>query len=251
MKLIIISTLGSFIEHCQEIFSSSDNVTCVKGDIRSLPRENMAFVSPANSLGFMDGGIDFILSREMFPGCEKDVKAKIAALGKKTLLGRPYLRIGSAIWTYVNDTKSALISAPTMFLPHPILHTQNVYWAMQAALRAFEKIQAETVGRIDTLVITSMGCGVGCLDPESAAFQIRNAWREYETGTLPLEVEDHGIHVALLPSHDDAQPSNYDNREIGVAWPPGWAPVVASPGPVRHISITPSQNRGNSVCYDA
>lgn len=240
-----------------------------KGDIRDVPRDGAAFVSPANSLGHMDGGIDLIFSREMFPGCEALVKSRIRDLHETTLLGRPYLRVGSAVWNMVRENTAltegctqpkgcALITAPTMFLPHPIPHTRNVYWAMQAALLAMKKIESATSGDIDTLVVTSMGCGVGCMDPEESALQIRDAWREYELETLPAEIENKGPHIVFLQSHDDAQPSNYDNREIGIAWPPGWAPAaVTSAGPLKQVVIpmtTPSwipQNRAHAVCYDA
>ena len=240
MKLHIVSLNETFIDRCKELFSQVPDIIVQKGDIRDVPREGAAFVSPANSLGFMDGGIDLIFSREMFPGCEQDVKRKIAELGHKTLLGRPYLRVGSALWVPVAEHTAgfaegsvqteheacaqsshkvgttALISAPTMFLPHPIQNTRNVYWAMQAALVCVKKIPF-----VDTLVITSMGCGVGCMDPEAAALQIRAAWREFEEGTLPAEIESRGTSYAILESHDHAQPCNYDNREIGIAWPPG------------------------------
>ena len=271
------------------------NVEIQKGRIQDVKRKGAAFVSPANSLGFMDGGVDYTLSREMFPGCEKEVKKKIWELaaqdpegGHKTLLGRPYLRVGSALWvpcaggaagfaegsvqteheacaqsshegsvqteheacaqsSHEGQT-TALISAPTMFLPHPIPHTRNVYWAMQAALVCVQKIKF-----VNTLVITSMGCGVGCMDPEAAALQIYDAWREYITNTLPPEVEQKGDSYAILASRDAAQPSNYDNREIGIPWPPGWklAEIYSPTGSVKHINITFSSNRGNSVCYDA
>jgi O-acetyl-ADP-ribose deacetylase (regulator of RNase III) len=277
MKLIIVTKNTVFIDRCKEYFSSNPNVTIYNGLIQDIKREGAAFVSPANSLGFMDGGIDEALSRHMFPGCEKEVKRKIAELavqepqaniispasqgnqgefGHKTLLGRPYLRVGSAQWIYVNEGKSVLISAPTMFLPHPIKGTQNVYWAMQASLLAMKKVTKESKGCIDTMVITSMGCGVGCMDAEEAALQVLAAWKEYETGTFPEEVEDKGIHYVLLQSHDEAQPSNYDNREIGVPWPM-WSErgnlKKAEAGEVKKIQIqtTYVTPRGSDVCYDA
>ncbi len=269
MKLHIVSLNETFIQCCTELFEHSKDVIVQKGDIRDVPRDGAAFVSPANSLGHMDGGIDLVFSREMFPGCETLVKSRIREVGETTLVGRPYLRVGSAVWTFVGEHAAqephatfgeftALITTPTMFLPHPIPHTRNVYWAMQAALLAMQKIQDLTQGKIDTLVVTSMGCGVGCMDPEASALQIRAAWREYETSTLPDEVINKGPHVVLLPSHDDAQPSNYDNREIGIAWPPGWAPAAVGPtGLLKQVAITtttPSwipQNRAHAVCYDA
>lgn len=256
MKLVIVTSNTIFLDRCKEYFGSNPNVTLENGWIQDIKREGAAFVSPANSLGFMDGGIDEVLSRHMFPGCEKEVKRMIAGLGHKTLLGRPYLRVGSALWISVGPS-TALISAPTMFLPHPIKGTQNVYWAMQASLLAMKKIIKESKGDIDTMVITSMGCGTGCMDPEEAALQTFAAWREFENNTLPEEVEDKGPHYVVLQSHDDAQPSNYDNREIGIPWPAGWSErwnlKKVEAGEVKQIQVqtTYVTPRGSGVCYDA
>ena len=55
------------------------------------------YVSPANSLCFMDGGIDRALSRAVFPGIEAKVKAAVRWLDRRSLLGRAYLPVGSAL----------------------------------------------------------------------------------------------------------------------------------------------------------
>ena len=63
------------------------------GDVRDVADpDDTAYISPGNSLGFMDGGIDYVYSRVMFPGIEQELRASIVAMGRKTLLGRPYLR---------------------------------------------------------------------------------------------------------------------------------------------------------------
>ena len=61
------------------------------------PVRKTYYVSPANSLCFMDGGIDKALSQIVFPGIETEVKSIVNNLGIKTLLNRSYLPIGSSI----------------------------------------------------------------------------------------------------------------------------------------------------------
>ena len=220
MKIHFISLNEKFINEAKDLFGMTKiPATFEIGDIQNVPQKGKAFLSPANSLGFMDGGIDLVLSRKMFPGCEPKVKEMIAEIGKKTTLGRPYLPVGSALWFKVNNNESALISAPTMFLPHDVSETMNAYWAMMAALQAMEKIEVETEGTIHTLVCTSLCCGVGRMDEETSAIQIRQAVRDFEEGLRFPEVEDFGVHYVRLPSRDDAQPKNFDNREIGSTWP--------------------------------
>ena len=217
MKIHFVSLDEEFIQHAQDLFG--EKATYTVGDIRSIPQRGRAFVSPANALGFMDGGIDLVLSRHMFPGCEAKVKEMIKAIGQKSQLGRPYLRVGSALWFSLGQ-QTVLISAPTMFLPHDVSDTQNARWAMEAILVAGKKIHEATNGIIHTLVITSLCCGVGRMDPEQSAIQLRAALRNFENGEVPEEVENLGPHYVMMPSRDELQPANFDNREIGIQWPP-------------------------------
>jgi O-acetyl-ADP-ribose deacetylase (regulator of RNase III) len=219
MNIHFVSLDKEFIEHVKDLFGEKEGIQYTVGDIQQIPRRGRAFVSPANALGFMDGGIDLVLSRKMFPGCEAKVKEMIAHIGQKSQLGRPYLRVGSALWFEVGP-QTALISAPTMFLPHDVSETQNARLAMEAILVAGKKIAEATNGIIHTLVVTSLCCGVGRMDAEQAAIQIRAAVRRFEIGEIPNEVEDLGVHYIMMPSYDEFQPANFDNREIGVQWPP-------------------------------
>jgi O-acetyl-ADP-ribose deacetylase (regulator of RNase III) len=214
MNIHFVSLDEEFIEHVKDLFG--DKATYTLGDIRSTPQRGRAFVSPANSFGVMDGGIDLVLSK-MFPGCEPKVKEMIKDLSHKSQLGRSYLRVGSALWFHVGP-QTVLISAPTMFLPHDVSDTQNARWAMEAILVAGKKIHEATNGIIHTLVITSLCCGVGRMDPEQSAIQIRAAVRNFEN--VELEVEDIGAQYVMMPSRDTLQPPNIDNCEIGIQWPP-------------------------------
>ena len=129
-NIVFVSLNGDWIHEIAKRFPKSQ-VIC--DTVESVPRENTVFVSPANSLGFMDGGIDWIYSRCMFPGCESAVKSKIQQVGKYTALHRPYLPVGSAVCIPVGET-TGLICAPTMFHPSDVSHTRNAYWSVLAAL---------------------------------------------------------------------------------------------------------------------
>ena len=212
-KLHIISLNKEFIQLATARFTGKALVEV--RDIRDVEREGRIFVSPANSLGFMDGGIDKPLSREMFPGCERAVRAAIASLGYKTALGRAYLRVGSALWVPVGPS-IALISAPTMFLPHDISETQNAYWAFMAILMLADRIYSSSGGSLHTIVCPSLCCGYGRMPAAVAVDQMWRALEDFEAGRRPVEVEDRGATYMLLPDHDVEQPANYDNREIGV-----------------------------------
>ena len=145
MRLHFVSLNETWIREIQQLFPDAQT-TC--GDVQTIVREKTVFVSPANCLGFMDGGIDYVYSRKMFPGCEQQVKQKIKDLGFQTLLGRDYVPIGSAFLVPVGET-TGLLCAPTMFLPHDVSQTRNAYLSCLAALLVFQKI-----GLYETLVLT-------------------------------------------------------------------------------------------------
>ena len=206
MKLHFVSLNKGWTEEIQKQFPES-NVTC--GDVQMIPKERTAFVSPANCLGFMDGGIDYVYSRKMFPGCERLVKQKIQSVGIQTLLGRPYFPIGSAFCVPVGDT-TGLICAPTMFLPHDVSKTQNAYLSFLAALLVFQK-----VGSYETLVVTSHCCGYGMMPEVESATQMRKAYDDFLSGKHPDDRSADPT-VVLTPFHNEEQPDNFDNREIKV-----------------------------------
>lgn len=228
VRLEFVSLNEEFLTAVQSLFGS--DATYYR-DVRDVPREGAIFLSPTNSFGFMDGGIDMVYT-QMFPGVQQEVQDCIRKLGKVTLLGRPYLRVGSALWVYVDDV-TALISAPTMFLPHDVSGTRNAYHAMLAALIAADRIREETNWAINSLVVPSLCCGWGHMDPREAARQISEAITEYLSGNYEPEVESRYGYV-LRPSRDAEQPPNYDNREIGVG--------AYADGPVKEIGITCDQS---------
>lgn len=215
MKIIFASTNSEFMQCIQAAFADIPFVEFFEGDIQSIDVFGKAFVSPANCLGFMDGGIDYVLSRDMFPGVEKRVKDKIASLDRVTLIGRPYLPIGSAIVVPTQYVTSCLVSAPTMFLPHDVSMTRNAYHSLMAALCVTDKYIQQTDSSIDTLVCTSMCCGWGKMAPQEAASQMYQAFLDFAQGSRPTQISHvDDATVFLTQPRDDEQPNHYDNREI-------------------------------------
>jgi hypothetical protein len=56
MKLYLVDRSPDLITAWQELFAGLNNVFICEGDILSIAEDTI--VSPANSYGFMDGGID-------------------------------------------------------------------------------------------------------------------------------------------------------------------------------------------------
>lgn len=169
-------------------------------------KKTVFYVSPANSLGFMDGGIDYDISRIIMPGIERILKNEIKKNGKTTLLGRKYLPIGScAIVNNSNNKNYFLASAPTMLLPQDVSGTQNCYHATRAAL-----YNIIVNCRYDDceIIFTSMACGWGKMTPQQSFDQFIKAVKDFDKYT-PKCIDKCVIDE---PNLDD-QPLFYENTE--------------------------------------
>jgi O-acetyl-ADP-ribose deacetylase (regulator of RNase III) len=166
-----------------------------------IPKNMTYYVSPANSLCFMDGGIDKALSQIIFPGIEKKIKSIVETIGIKNLLGRYYLPIGSSI--ILNE---GLIVAPTMLLPQNISTTNNAYYATMAIL--YNISRKENLNQIDILM-TSLCCGYGKMDEDTSISQILAGIRDYKNYNPNILNEN----IIIKEPNLYEQPKYYQNTE--------------------------------------
>jgi hypothetical protein len=138
-----------------------------------------AYISPANSIGYMDGGVDDVL-RFMLPRVELRNMHRNRALGKYiNASGHSYLPIGSASCFAVGD--NFLISTPTMWVPENVSMTQNAFWATRAAFAAavlWNECHPERP--MTELVCFGMATGNGKMTFAQSAGQIMRAYREFD-----------------------------------------------------------------------
>lgn len=156
-------------------FGNCSNVEIVEGDITTLTCD--AVVSPANSFGFMDGGLDAALSDRFGWDLQLELQKQIRQLPEKELL------IGKALVIPTNDkTLAWLIAAPTMRVPMSfgIATSVNAYMAMKAIL-----IAAQDHPEIDSVAIPGLCTGVGRMPPQVAAKQMLTAFAELVAGEPP------------------------------------------------------------------
>jgi O-acetyl-ADP-ribose deacetylase (regulator of RNase III) len=165
------------------------------------------YVSPANSLGFMDGGIDYALSRIVMPNIEPVVKQNIKNLKITNLIDRCYLPIGSSIIIDYSSIKS-LVVAPTMLLPQDVSKTNNAYYATMAVLYNVICNRQESLEKVDIL-LTSMCCGWGKMDIETSFQQIRKAIEDYKEYNPKIL---NGSVILKQPNLSE-QPKYYQNTE--------------------------------------
>lgn len=169
MKIVLCHVDRPLGDAWGHFFEGLPGVEITGGDICRVPCD--AIVSPANSFGFMDGGLDHLLSERFGWTLEKKVKQAIEGRPMRELL------VGEALVVPTDDAQIPwLICAPTMRVPMRIRTSVNAYLAMKAILLT-AKAHALSPA-IETVAIPGLGTGIGELAPELAARQMAQAYRE-------------------------------------------------------------------------
>lgn len=178
-KIILVSvdkSLGDAWEnHCRDL----DCVEFFRGSILDVKCD--AVVSPANSYGFMDGGLDLEYSNHFGWGIQKRLQEII----KSQFYGQ--LLIGQAVIVETEDEDIPfLISAPTMRVPMPMYNTLSPYLATRGVLLLIKHgiftsgsyKGAPVSTHLKRIAFPGLATGVGEIEPEICAKQVRFAIRE-------------------------------------------------------------------------
>ena len=170
VRFVLVDLDFELVEYWKKHFKGCDNVIACQG---SILKENVsAIVSPANSFGYMDGGLDLALSQHFGWQVEKNVR--------KVLIERydGELPVGQAIVVPTEHEQVPwLISAPTMRVPMVVKDTANAYLAFRAILRAVRKHNKENPeAAIQSVACPGLGTGNGMMPPERCARQMRYAY---------------------------------------------------------------------------
>ncbi len=167
MNLIIFDINKDFILEAMRL--EKYGVKTMVSDVENLLNDVKIdmIVSPANSFGKMQGGIDKVYT-EIFPEIEQTVQNKIKKVGFTTPTGEKYLTVGSAISVKTNNPKCPyLIAAPTMYYPGSnIQETNNVYLCFNAIIQMLKK------NRDSIIACPGLGTNIGRVKPKDAVDQM-------------------------------------------------------------------------------
>ena len=154
----------------EKYFKGIANVRISHGDIFERPAD--AIVSPANSFGYMDGGIDLVYLRRF--GWE--LQTRLQAHLRDEHDGE--LPVGQA--TIIETFDAAipyLVSAPTMRIPMNVSNTINAYLAFRAAIRAVKLHNRVVPGvAIRTVICPGLCTAIGGMPPDLSARQMAAAF---------------------------------------------------------------------------
>lgn len=179
MRIILCSIDERLGEAWQAYCGELDGVEFHRGNILDLQVD--AVVSPANSFGFMDGGIDMVYSQHFGWNVQQQLQNQIRHLHHGELL------VGNAdIVETQHSTIPYLIAAPTMRVPMILADTVNPYLAARAALLLIKHgrfrsgaLEGERISDgVKSVAFPGLGTGVGRVEPEKCARQVRAAIKE-------------------------------------------------------------------------
>lgn len=166
-KFILADINSEMVERWSYHFIMYKNFEFYHGDV--FQKSADILVSPANSFGKMQGGIDGVYTRKIGNKLQSDLEEKIIKEFDGELL------VGQACFVETNFTQfPLLLSAPTMRISMDITETPNVYLAARAIFLNVKKYYPNA-----TVLIPGLGTGVGGVSFEDCARLMSRAYYEH------------------------------------------------------------------------
>ncbi|SIR51556.1 macro domain-containing protein [Micromonospora avicenniae] len=155
LKVVLTDVNAKVVQAWQAAFADTPEVEIHEGSI--LTRRVDAWVSPTNSRGLMDGGVDAVIKRHLGAGIQLRVQRAI-----RDQFGGS-LPVGSAVCVPSGATNPKfLISTPTMEQSaQNVSETLNVALACAAAFQAVHVRNAESPGSIRSVALVGLGAATG------------------------------------------------------------------------------------------
>jgi O-acetyl-ADP-ribose deacetylase (regulator of RNase III) len=180
MKIVLAAVESDLADAWERHCGDLPDVTVYRGSILDLTVD--AVVSPANSFGFMDGGIDHRYSHHFGWHVQDRLQELIRTRHHGELL------VGTAEIVETGDLRILfVIAAPTMRVPMILGDSVNPYLAARAVfllIRHGVVPSGVLVGEriesvVDSVAFPGLGTGVGQVGPNTCARQMRAAIEEY------------------------------------------------------------------------
>jgi O-acetyl-ADP-ribose deacetylase (regulator of RNase III) len=176
MKLILTAVDESLAEAWTNFCGDLDFVTVHHGSILDVDCD--AVVSPANSYGFMDGGIDGLYMWHFGNEIQMRVRHQIFDHHHGEII------VGQADVVATENVRIPyLIFAPTMRVPMNLNETVNPYLAaraifllvMHGSFRSGKHAGQKISEHVETIAFPGLGTGTGKVNFNTCAYQVRSA----------------------------------------------------------------------------
>ncbi|MCT4351534.1 macro domain-containing protein [Streptomyces sp. Je 1-79] len=155
LKVVLTDINSAVVEAWRAAFADTPGIEIRKGSI--LDEQVDAWVSPTNSRGRMDGGVDAVVKRHLGAGIQLRVQRAI----RDRFAGS--LPVGSAVCVPSGAANPRfLISTPTMeSSSQNVRETLNVALACAAAFQAIHQQNAAVPGSIESVALVGLGAQTG------------------------------------------------------------------------------------------
>jgi O-acetyl-ADP-ribose deacetylase (regulator of RNase III) len=177
IEFIIVALNQDVVDAFKNEFDELPNFTIKRSNILQIKSAD-CIVSPGNSYGLMDGGVD------------GDINYALDFIDSKVI--RPYIQqvyhgeqpVGTCDIFQTNQTSfKYLAHTPTMRVPQSVVQTNNAYIAMRALL--IEILKHNTIRKdIQTVLMTGFCCGHGQYDAKRSAKEMRLAYKMIEKNEI-------------------------------------------------------------------
>ncbi|GAB7048088.1 macro domain-containing protein [Catenuloplanes indicus] len=163
LSVVLTDVNARVVDAWRSAFAENPEVTIVRGSL--LDQRVDAWVTPTNSHGAMNGGVDAVIKRHLGPGIQMRVQRAI----RDAFDGA--LPIGSAVCVPSGAANPAyLISTPTMeHSAENVRETLNVALACAAAFQAVHMQNAAQRGSVRSVALVGMGAATGKVPPQVCA----------------------------------------------------------------------------------
>jgi O-acetyl-ADP-ribose deacetylase (regulator of RNase III) len=193
MKIILSAIEKELINAWQVFCGDLPEIEIYHGSILDLSVD--AIVSPANSYGFMDGGIDLLYSHRFGWKVQERLQKLIRDKHHGELL------IGQAdIVETDNEQIPFVISAPTMRVPMILKDTVNPYLATRAVILLIKhgvffdgNYKGEPINKfVQSVAFSGLATGIGRVGFNTCARQMQKAIEDFmfDQNTFPLSWVD-------------------------------------------------------------
>lgn len=203
MKIVLCDINEPLIEAWNEVFADwmiredrqeDFEIQIIRDNIFNQPVD--AIVSPANSFGFMDGGLDYLISKMVGWDVQDTLKNIIQAeFHGELLVGQAHVvkaKKSTARFPYV-------ISAPTMRVPMILgPNSINVYLAAKALINACKEPNYPGEMRFNSIVVPGLGTGVGQVPVDVCAKQMRQGFEDALFSNFPGSWKEAQVRHQLL-----------------------------------------------------
>lgn len=173
MKLILVAPNPALAAAFRESFHYLPDVKIINDSFEAVS-EYDCLVSPANSFGLMDGGIDAAIIRYFGKELMVRVQERILAeyLGEQS--------VGTCLIVETKHPKHPFLAhTPTMRVPISVKGTDIPYVAMWAMLLEVRRHNLHQKRKIETVLCPGLGTGIGKVPYTEAARQMALAYDHF------------------------------------------------------------------------